>query len=77
MTDRMAILDADFRKGEMYCMPQEEEYALSHILDPVSYPFDQVLMISLIASGIGLMVHSCGIDYRGSGILFVGNSGNG
>jgi len=43
----------------------------------LGYPLDQLLMILLLSEGKGLLHHGCGIEDRGLGYLFVGNSGHG
>ncbi len=43
----------------------------------LGYPLDQLLMILILSRGRGLLHHACAIDDRGSGYLFVGNSGQG
>lgn len=43
----------------------------------LGYPLDQILMILLLSARKGLLHHGCGMEDRGSGYLFVGNSGHG
>ncbi|MCG6533782.1 MAG: hypothetical protein L7F78_03635, partial [Syntrophales bacterium LBB04] len=43
----------------------------------LGYPLDQLLIILLLSKGKGLLHHGCGIEDRGLGYLFVGNSGQG
>jgi len=45
--------------------------------DPLGYPLNQILMILLLSRSKGVLMHACGIDDRGSGYLFLGNSGHG
>src|SRR5205823_7896354 len=45
---------------------------------PLDYPLDELLMISLLARGRGVEVHGCGvIDTNGVAYLFPGHSGAG
>jgi hypothetical protein len=46
-------------------------------LYPLEYPLDELIMINLLAGGLGVMVHACGISDAGEGLLFVGQSGAG
>ena len=51
---------------------------LGHPLEPLRYPFDEVLLVHWMARGAGLEVHSCGvIDPAGRGWVFAGASGAG
>lgn len=43
----------------------------------LGHPLDQLLLILLLSEGKGLLHHGCGIEDRGLGYLFVGNSGQG
>lgn len=75
--DRAAVLDMSQRKGEIYCKVFTGGHDNDYIFDPLTYPFDQIFMIQLLARNIGHLVHACGIDHKGEGILFAGNSGAG
>ena len=37
----------------------------------------ELLMISYLAQGYGVILHACGIDFNGNGLLFAGESGAG
>jgi len=43
----------------------------------ITGPTMELLFISYLAQGKGLIVHGCGIDFSGNGLLFVGDSGAG
>jgi hypothetical protein len=45
--------------------------------DPLQFPLGELLIILLLARGRGVMVHACGVDDGGRGILFAGNSTHG
>lgn len=75
LCDRAVLIDKDFTEGIIYV--SDESDRKDPVFDPISYPLDQFLMINLLGKGKGMLVHACGIDYRGNGILFVGNSGAG
>ena len=45
--------------------------------DPLGWPLNQILMIFLLSIHRGILFHACGIDDRGEGLLFLGNSGHG
>jgi hypothetical protein len=70
-----AILEQGLKSGDIYIT----HHALEHHLppDPLGHPLNQILMILLLSLGKGMILHACGIDDRGSGYLFLGNSGDG
>ena len=44
---------------------------------PFYGPVMELLMVNYLAQGKGIIIHACGISYKGKGILFVGESGAG
>jgi len=72
--NQLVILESDFKSGDIY---KNDEFFKNLLLDPLEYPLNQVLMIILLSRCKGVMLHACGIDYRGYGYLFLGNSGHG
>ncbi len=72
--NRLVILESDFKSGDIYNI---DELNQNFLTDPLGYPLNQVLMILLLSRCKGLMLHACGIDDRGYGYLFLGNSGHG
>jgi len=46
-------------------------------MHPFVYPFDEVVFLARLARGRGVLVHACGVTYRGRGILLLGTSGAG
>lgn len=72
--ERLMVFDLDFRLGEFFVRPTRVR---KHRPDPLEYPLGQVLMVSLLSRGRGLMFHALGIEHRGNGYLFAGNSGQG
>jgi len=72
--NQLVILESDFKSGDIY---KNDEFFKNLLLDPLEYPLNQVLMIILLSRCKGVMLHACGIDDRGHGYLFLGNSGHG
>jgi hypothetical protein len=72
---KLAILEHDFKSGDIYI--KHDEFAQSHYLYPLTYPLDELLMINLLSLGRGVLLHACGINDNGRGILFAGTSGAG
>jgi hypothetical protein len=74
-----AIFDGQFRHGDVYRTgPTRSEAGLK--LDApgaLDHTLMQILMVSLMSKGRGMMVHSCGVEHNGRGYLFAGNSGHG
>ncbi len=71
---RMAVLDSDFRSGDIYIEPSSPSLSYSY---PLDYPLDEVLMINWLSRGLGIMMHACGVSDNGQGIIFSGTSGAG
>ena len=46
-------------------------------VNPFEHPLPQLLFISFLASGKGILSHAFGADMDGKGLLFLGNSGAG
>jgi hypothetical protein len=72
-TVRTALLKPDFLRGNIYCDLKNK--ALSY--DPFSYPLDELLFMHILGRGRGMLVHSCGLEFKGEGLLFAGASGRG
>jgi len=73
--ERLVILEPDFKSGEIYI--KNDNFNKNLLLDPLGYPLNQVLMIILLCYFKGVMFHACGINDRGYGYLFLGNSTHG
>lgn len=72
--NQLVILESDLKSGDIYF---KDELFKNSLLDPLGYPLNQILMILLLSRRKGIMLHACGIDDRGYGYLFLGNSGHG
>lgn len=73
--ERAAVMSRDLSHGDIYVLSRAGDAFTLH--DPLSYPLDQILMISLLGRRRGILVHSCGAVYKGAGLLFAGSSGSG
>jgi len=69
------VLEPDFKSGDIY--RSDDSFNQNLLPDPLGYPLNQILMILLLSRSKGILLHACGIDDRGSGYLFLGNSGHG
>jgi hypothetical protein len=70
-----AVLEQGLKSGDIYITHTSLELHLPP--DPLGHPLNQILMILLLSLDKGMILHACGIDDRGSGYLFLGNSGDG
>jgi hypothetical protein len=73
--ERVMVLNPSRRRGELHVkMPPHEA---PFVVDPFHGPTAELLMVHYLAQGKGILLHSCGIELDGKGILFVGHSGAG
>ena len=70
--ERILVLPPDLDSVDLY-FPYDTDTAV----DPFSGPTLELLMISYLAQGRGVIIHGCGLEKEGEGILFVGESGAG
>ncbi len=72
----IAVINKDFTKGEIYlsdtAVPKE-----CGAPNPLNYPLDELLMLSILSKGHGIILHSACISDEGEGMLFTGTSGAG
>ena len=72
---KIADFAADFSSGRITL--HEPFFAGRPAIDPLEYPLDELLVISLLARGRGIELHGCGILDDQNGYVFVGQSGAG
>jgi len=72
---KIADFTPDFSSGRITL--HEPFFAGMPAIDPLEYPLDELLIISLLARGHGVELHGCGILDDQSGCVFVGQSGAG
>ncbi len=71
---RELIIDRSLRHGRLYAGTQLNGDSDSF---PFTYPLDAVLVINLLPHCSGILVHACGVDDNGEGLVFLGSSGAG
>lgn len=73
---RKALIKKDFSKARVFCSKKalREKGLLNWVLD---LPLGQFLMASILAEKKSLILHSCAVEYKGQGLLFMGESGSG
>ena len=69
---RFLVVDPDIRAAKLYFPNAHTDF-----VNPFYGPTLELLLIQYLAKGRGLIVHACGIDGGGGGMLFVGESGAG
>ena len=72
---KIADFTADFTAGRITL--HEPFFAGMPTIDPLEYPLDELLVISLLARERGVELHGCGILDGQDGYVFVGQSGAG
>jgi hypothetical protein len=72
---KTALFNHDFSSGQV-CL-HRPFFADAPTVDPLEYPLDELLVISLLGQGRGVEIHGCGVVEGSTGYLFVGQSGAG
>ena len=73
--DRVLTLDASGRTGTL-ALDANRSPELAHLY-PLEYPLEDLLFRHLLSERRALIVHGCGVVWKGEGYLFVGSSGSG
>lgn len=75
----IARMSPDFTKGTVYCdeILVRDNDGVSGIVNPILHRLDQLLVMYLLASREGLIVHSAGAVLNAKGLVFAGRSGAG
>jgi hypothetical protein len=72
---KVAFFNPDFSIGRVTL--DRTFFAGATTIDPLEYPLDELLVISLLGRGRGVELHGCGVADGDDGYLFVGQSGAG
>ena len=72
---KTAAFNGDFTRGRITL--HAPFFANGTPIDPLEYPLDELLLISLLGQRRGIEIHSCGVAHGEAGYLFVGQSGAG
>jgi hypothetical protein len=70
--ERILVLPSELNSADLYF-----PFSTDTAVDPFSGPTLELLMINYLALGRGVILHGCGIEKEGEGILFIGESGAG
>jgi hypothetical protein len=84
---QVAVIAPAFESGDLYVrpvatpgdvgQPGRDNHDERYSVNPTAYPLDEVFMVNLLARGRGVELHSCGVNYKGHGLIFTGTSGAG
>ncbi|UCD81562.1 MAG: hypothetical protein JSW26_09115 [Desulfobacterales bacterium] len=69
---RLLVLPTQPERANLYFAEPDGQF-----IDPFFGPTMELLMINYLARGHGVIIHACGIDFNGKGMLFAGESGAG
>lgn len=69
---RVLVMPHQFKRADLYFTAPGGQF-----IDPFFGPVMELLMINYLAQGYGVIIHACGIDFNGKGLLFAGESGAG
>ncbi|MDP3879111.1 MAG: hypothetical protein Q8Q07_02235 [Dehalococcoidales bacterium] len=72
---KIAVMEPDFQAGTIYSRATESKK--DKCFSPLNYPLDELLIAGRLSRGNGILVHACGVECRGRGLLFLGTSGAG
>ena len=70
---RLAVFNHDYTKGNIYSR-NGEMFRKGNLPSLTLFPTDQILLVQLLADRDGCCIHSSGVIFEGSGLLFVGHS---
>jgi len=71
---RLMVVDSRFSCGDIYI---KRPSAIVYRQYPLQHPLDKIVVLHFLAERQGAMIHACGINYDGKGLLFAGASGAG
>ncbi len=75
----IAKIDGDFTQAVIYCSKKYliHENGKVFLLNPVSYPLDQILLMNILSKKKGALMHAAGAGIGNMGCVFPGKSGAG
>jgi hypothetical protein len=73
--ERLMVLRPRIRHAELHV--KRPPNGSPFVVEPFYGPTAELLMVQYLTRGQGILLHSCGIEIDGRGILFVGHSGAG
>ena len=69
---RTLVLPPEFTRADLYFAEPDGRF-----VNPFFGPTIELMMINYLSRGHGVIIHACGIEHNGNGLLFAGESGAG
>jgi hypothetical protein len=69
---RILVLAPEFARADLYFAEPDGRF-----VNPFFGPTIELMMINYLSRGHGCIIHACGIEHNGSGLMFAGESGAG
>jgi len=70
---RVVVFNSDHSRARIY-NDKEETFIKGNLHSLTMFPTDQILLARILADRQGCFLHSCGVNFGGKGLLFVGHS---
>jgi MoaA/NifB/PqqE/SkfB family radical SAM enzyme len=70
---RVVTFNSDHTRARIY-NDKEEIFLKGNLHSLTMFPSDQILLARILADRQGCYLHSCGVNFEGKGLLFVGHS---
>lgn len=70
---RVSVFNSDHGRARIY-NDKEETFLKGNLHSLTLFPTDQILLARVLADRDGCFIHSCGVKFKGKGLLFVGHS---
>jgi MoaA/NifB/PqqE/SkfB family radical SAM enzyme len=71
--NRVAVFNSDHTRGRIY-NSREETFIKGDLHSLTLFSSDQILLARILADRQGCYLHSCGVNFAGKGLVFVGHS---
>ncbi|MFA4888728.1 MAG: radical SAM protein [Candidatus Omnitrophota bacterium] len=72
---RVVTFNSEHTRAEIYNDKyREENFLKGNLRSLTMFPSDQILLARVLADREGCYLHSCGVNFNGKGLLFVGHS---
>ncbi|MCM8781942.1 MAG: radical SAM protein [Candidatus Omnitrophica bacterium] len=73
---RVAVFNSDHSRARIYS-DNKDIFLKGNLNSLTLFPTDQILLARILADRQGFYLHSCGVNFKGKGLAFVGRSGAG
>jgi len=73
---KVAVFSNDYTRARIYNQ-NEHIFSKGNLTSLTFFPTDQLILSQVLADRGGCYIHSCGVNFNGKGLLFLGESGAG